>query len=353
MNVFEKLTDMGHEQVLFCHDPQTNLKAIIALHDTGLGLAMGATRLWPYGNEQTALRDALRLSRGMTYKAACCNIPVGGGKAVIMANPEQKTEAMLRSYAHFINNLKGRFVTGQDVNLSPSDVRIMHQETPHVVGMYEKGGGPAVATALGVILGMKASMQFRWQTTDLSGLKVAVQGLGNVGKYVCQYLAEEGAQLFVTDLGSERMQDIEQSYGATVVKPDQIYGLEVDIFAPCALGGILNNSTISQLKAKIIAGSANNQLENEKLHSLQLASQDILYCPDYVINGGGLINVYNEMIGYDHQKTLQHIQGIYPTLLEIFAKAKTQNITTHKASQELAEERIKLAKSQRCQLQAA
>ena len=204
MKLFETVQEMGHEQVLFCHNKEQNLKAIIAIHDASLGSAMGATRLWPYASEADALKDALRLSRGMTYKAACANIPVGGGKAVIIADPKEKTSELLRAYGRFINNLNGRFITGQDVNLSPEDVREICRETKYVVGMSEKSGGPAPVTATGVLLGIKAAVEFRLQTQNLKGLKVAVQGLGNVGKNLCQRLHEQGVKLFVSDISPQK-----------------------------------------------------------------------------------------------------------------------------------------------------
>lgn len=344
MKLFETVKDMGHEQVLFCHDKDLDFKAIIALHDTSLGPAMGATRLWPYASEEEALRDVLRLSRGMTYKAACANIPAGGGKAVIIANPEHKTVEMLRAYGRFVNSLNGRFITGQDVNICPEDVRTIRCETEHVVGMSEKAGGPAPVTALGVFLGIKAAVEFQLNRRDLNGLKVAVQGVGNVGKNLCHHLHQQGVQIFITDLNRKKAEEIKHLYGATVVDPLEIYSLDVDVFAPCALGAVLNSTTIPSIKAPIVAGAANNQLEDEQIHSQMLESKGILYCPDYVINAGGLINVYNEMIDSDDAKALEQLNNIYTTLLEIFNKAKEEGITTHAASKRLAEERIMRAK---------
>lgn len=344
MLLFETVKEMGHEQVLFCHGKDPDIKAIIAIHDTTLGPAMGATRLLPYVNEEAALKDALRLSRGMTYKAACANIPAGGGKAVIIANPENKTDDLLRAYGRFVNSLNGRFITGQDVNITPQNVRTIGQETNYVVGVSEKSGGPAPITAMGVFLGIKAAVEFRLQTKNLAGLKVAVQGLGNVGKNLCQHLHENGMQLFVSDVNPAKTAEIRRLFGATVVEPDEIYSLDVDIFAPCALGGMLNSDSIPLLKAPIIAGAANNQLGNEQTHGQMLTEKGIIYCPDYVINAGGLINVYNEMIGYDEEKAFQQVEQIYDTLLAIFEIAKQQQITTNEASKRLAEARIMNAK---------
>jgi leucine dehydrogenase len=345
MKLFETVSEMGHEQVLFFHGKDPDIKAIIAIHDTTLGPAMGATRLFSYVNEEAALKDALRLSRGMTYKAACANIPAGGGKAVIIANPENKTEDLLRAYGNFVDSLNGRFITGQDMNITPQDVRVIGQETKYVVGVSEKSGGPAPITAQGVFLGIKAAVQFRLPNQGFAGLKVAVQGLGNVGKNLCQYLYEHGVDLFVTDVNKERAQEVKRLFAATVVEPDEIYSLKVDVFSPCAFGGIINSETIPRLQAAIIAGAANNQLDNEQIHGKMLAEKGILYAPDYVINAGGLINVYNEMIGYDEQKAFQQVNNIYDTLLEIFTISQQQQITTNEASKQLAEARIRKAKS--------
>ncbi len=353
MQLFETVREMGHEQVLYCHGKNPDIRAIIAIHDTSLGPAMGATRLYPYVNEEAALKDALRLSRGMTYKAACANIPAGGGKAVIIANPADKTDEMLRAYGRFVESLKGRFITGQDMNITPDDVRTIYQETKYVVGVEEKSGGPAPITALGVFLGLKAAVEFRWRTRRLDGLRVAVQGLGNVGSNLCRHLYEHGVQLIVTDVSPEKTFEIKQRFGATVVEPDEIYSQEVDVFAPCAMGGIINSQTIPQIQAKIIAGAANNQLENERLHGQRLVEKGILYCPDYVINAGGIINVYNEMIGYEEDKAFKQVNNIYDTLLAIFEIAKQQGITTNDASKRLADERIMKARISKKQPVAA
>ncbi|MBF2065423.1 MAG: tryptophan dehydrogenase ScyB [Calothrix sp. C42_A2020_038] len=345
MNLFDNVSEMGHEQVLFCHGKDPDIKAIIAIHDTTLGPAMGATRLYPYANEEAALKDALRLSRGMTYKAACANIPAGGGKAVIIANPKHKTDDLLHAYGRFIQRLNGRFITGQDMNLTPEDVRTISKETKYVVGVEEKSGGPAPVTAWGVFLGIKAAIKYQLKTVDLQGIKVAIQGLGNVGKYLCQHLYEHGAKLYVTDVSYEKTQEVKHIFGATVVEPEEIYSQDADIFSPCAIGGILNSQTIPQIRASIIAGAANNQLGQEKLHGRMLSDRNITYCPDYVINAGGLINVYNEMIGYNEEVAFQQVNSIYDTLLEIFTRAEQDSITTNDAAKQIAEDRISKAKN--------
>ncbi|NEP23124.1 Glu/Leu/Phe/Val dehydrogenase dimerization domain-containing protein [Moorena sp. SIO3I6] len=344
MNILKTLEATGHKQVLFCQDEQTNLKAIIAIHDTSFGRAMGATRLWPYASEEEALQDALRLSRGMSYKAACANIPVGGAKGVIIAQPEEKTEEILTSYARFVDSLKGLFITGQDVNLCPEDVRLIGSHTPYVVGLTERSGGPAPITAKGVLVGIKTAVDFLWGTEDLTGLKVAIQGVGNVGKNLCQLLHENGAEIWVTDLDTEKARKVESLYGAKVVPVEDIYSLEVDVFSPCGMGGIINDLTIPNIQAKIIAGAGNNQLENELAHSQLLKEQNILYCPDYVINSGGLINVYNELIGYDEEKALKMLDNIGHTLFDIFHRAREQNITAYEAANFIAEERVAKAR---------
>lgn len=353
MQLFETVGEMGHEQVLFCHGKDPDIKAIIAIHDTSLGPAMGATRLLPYTTEAAALKDVLRLSRGMTYKAACANIPVGGGKAVIIANPEHKTKELLQAYGKFVDSLQGRFITGQDVNLTAQDVRTIRHETTYVVGTTEKSGGPAPVTAMGVFLGIKAAVKFKLNTENLQGLKVAVQGLGNVGKNVCQKLHDQGTKLVVTDVSAEKAEEVKRLYGATLVQPNEIYSQNVDVFSPCALGGILNSQTIPQIKASIIAGAANNQLENEQIHGLMLKEKNILYSPDYVINAGGLINVYNEMIGYNEEKVFQQLNNIYDTLLEIFTRANQQQLTTNDAAKQVAEERIIKAKKMKIKSELA
>lgn len=340
MQIFEMIRQMGHEQVLFWHDEKYGLKSIIAIHNTNLGSAMGATRLWPYANEEDALRDVLRLSRGMTYKAACANIPAGGGKAVIIANPEDKTDGFLRAYGQFVNSIQGRFITGQDVNLSLKDVHKISSETKYVVGLSDKAGDPPFTTALGVILGIKAAVEFRLPNRPLNQLKAAVQGAGNVGKNLCEQLYKYGVEIFVSDINREKAEEIKYLYGATVVAPHEIYSLDVDIFAPCALGGILNDATIPLIKAPIIAGAANNQLENEQIHSRLLQEKGILYCPDYVINSGGLINVYNEMINADVKKTIKDIYNIYDSLIHIFIIAQAEGCTTQESAKKLAESRF-------------
>ncbi len=340
MEVFKHIEAMGHEQVSFCHDRESGLKAIIAIHNTNLGPAMGGTRLFPYASEEDALKDVLRLSRAMTYKAACANIPAGGGKGVIIANPDQKTEELFEAYGNFVETFKGRFITGEDLNIAVEDVRQMSRQTDYIVGLLERYGGLGRATAIGISAGIKAAVEFYWGRKNLHGLKVAVQGVGKVGKNLCQILSEQGVELFVSDPISERVEEARRLYQANIVDIEAIYDLDVDIFSPCALGGIVNSATISMLKAAIVAGSANNQLENEEIHSRMLAEQNIIYCPDYVINAGGLINVYDEMMGIEENVSLERVRKIANTLMEVFKIARENRITTLEASKRLAEKRF-------------
>jgi leucine dehydrogenase len=337
MKVFPMIEGLDHEQIIYCYDKETGLKAIIALHDvTTYGRAMGATRLFPYKEESDAIKDVLRLSQGMTDKAACANIPVGGAKGVIIADPKDKTEELFKAYARFVNNLGGIFITGQDVNLETEDVLIMSQVTNYVVGVKEIDGGPSIATAKGVVLGIKAATMFLGQSKTLTGLRVAIQGLGNVGQLLCRYLYEEGVQLFVSDLDSNKTAFAQQNYHATVIPVEEIFDVEVDVFSPCALGGVINPVSIERIKASIIAGCANNQLENEYRDGHSLKEREILYCPDFVINAGGLINVYSELMNYNIEKIDYQIHGIYDTLLEIFNLSRLSNISTIEASRQIA-----------------
>lgn len=345
--VFQAFREMGHDNVLFFVDQETGLEAIIALHDTSPGITMGATRMWQYPNELMALHDALRLSRGMTYKAACANIPVGGAKAVIIGHPNIKTKKLLRAYGRGIKKLNGLFVTGQDVNLNVEDIRTVREVTRHVTGLHEHDGGPTQMTAEGVVLAMQAALTFKWRSKSFAGLTVAVQGVGNVGRELCKHLHNYGAKLAVSDINPDRTAEMRRLYDATVVDMNEIYSFESDIFAPCALGAILNDETIPLIKAPIVAGSANNQLAVEQKHSHMLAEKQILYCPDYVVNAGGLINVYHEMIGYHQEKARSHLQEIHKTLLTILTLAHTNQITTLEAANHLAEDRMAGRRAQR------
>ena len=347
MQVFKLIETMGHEQVSFCHDQKSGLKAIIAIHNTNLGPAMGGTRLFPYSSEKDALKDVLRLSQAMTYKAACANISAGGGKGVIIAKPEHKTQELFEAYGSFVETFKGRFITGEDLNIFLEDVRQISRKTGYLVGLQERYGGPGRATAIGIACGMQAAREFYFGKKDLHSLKVAVQGVGKVGKNLCQILSEQGVELFASDPIIERVQEVHRLYQAHIVDIDEIYDLDVDIFAPCALGGIINSRTIPRLKMPIVAGSANNQLENEDIHSRMLAKRKIIYCPDYVINAGGLINVYDEMMRIEENRSLARVRNIADTLMEVFKIAEDRNITTLESSKGLAEQRFLRGKCNR------
>lgn len=343
MEVFQLMQQYGHEQVVFCHDRTSGLKAIIAIHDTTLGPALGGTRMWPYASEEEALRDVLRLSRGMTYKAAAMGLNLGGGKAVIWGNPKtDKTEELLRAYGRFIQTLHGRYITAEDVGTTVEDMNIILQETDYVAGRADVSGDPSPVTAFGVYRGMKACARWVWQSETLRGRTVAVQGLGKVGYHLCRHLADEGARLVVTDIAPESVERAVRDFGATPVAPEAIYDVECDIYAPCALGATLNDQTIPRLKCRIVAGSANNQLA-EPRHARMLEDRGILYAPDYVINGGGLINVAHEFHpgGYNRDRAYAQVATIYDKLLRIFHIAQERGITTAEAADVLAEERLR------------
>jgi leucine dehydrogenase len=332
---------MGHEQIVFNYDRSTGLKAIIAIHDTTLGPALGGCRFWNYPDEESAILDVLRLSRGMTYKAAITGLNLGGGKAVIIGDPKKlKSEALFRAFGRFVHSLGGRYISAEDVNVNVHDIDNMAMETPYVTGRVGGSGDPSPITALGVFSGIRASVKHKLGKDNLKGLRVAVQGCGAVGRFLCGYLHEAGAQLVVADIEDAKAQDMAQKHAAKVVPVSQIHAADVDVFAPCALGAILNDETIPQLKATIVAGGANNQLQNEDRHGRMLKERNILYAPDYVINAGGLINVYHELRGYNAEAAKRQATNIYNTILEVYKEADRQGIPTHKASDTVAERRI-------------
>jgi leucine dehydrogenase len=345
--VFSQMTDLGHEQVVFCNDKETGLRAVIGIHDTTLGPALGGTRLWPYPSEAEALQDVLRLSRGMTFKAACAGIPLGGGKAVIIGTPEIKSERLFRAYGRFVESLGGRYITAEDVNIAVADMDAVRKETRYVTGVSPELGGsgnPAPVTAYGVYQGMKAAAKELTGSDSLRGLRVAVQGTGSVGEHVARLVHEEGAHLVLADVDAVRLGRVARTYNAEQVTPSQIFSMDVDIFSPCALGAVLDDQTIPQLKARIVAGAANNQLADEVRHSALLAERGVLYCPDYVINAGGLINVYNEIIGYDRDRALAQTRKIFDTTAEVLQRARESGVTTQQASMEIARQRIAAGK---------
>lgn len=344
MKIFDEIDKRDHEQVVFCSDKKVGLRAIIAVHNTSLGPALGGTRMWSYAGDAEALSDALRLSRGMTYKAAIAGLNLGGGKAVIIGNADtDKSEALFRTYGRFVDTLGGRYITAEDVGTSVRDMEWVRMETRHVTGISRALGGsgdPSPVTGLGVYMGMKACSNTVFGTDSLKGRKVSIQGAGKVATYLAEHLAKEGARIVLTDINEERARSLARKVKGTYVKPDKIYEQSVDIFAPCALGGILNDDTIPKLKCVLVAGGANNQLLDEKKHTQQLIERKIAYAPYYAINAGGLINVANELEGYSEQRALNQAEGIYDILRKIFLMSRTEGIPTTVAANRIAEERI-------------
>ena len=343
--VFENMQNRGHEEVVFCNDKETGLKAIIAVHNTTIGPALGGCRMWKYESEADALKDVLRLSRGMSYKAAIAGLNLGGGKAVIIGDSKiEKNEILFRSFGRFVQGLAGRYITAEDVGTSVKDMEWVRMETRYVTGISRALGGsgdPSPVTALGTCSGIKATVKKHLGKDSLYDLKIAVQGLGHVGYHLCRYLHREGAKLFVTDIHNESIKRVVDEFGAHVIGMDEIYDAEIDIYAPCALGATLNNDTIPKLKCSIVAGAANNQLKKEDIHAQMLKDRGILYAPDYAINAGGLINVANEIEGYNRERAFtQAKEGIYDTLMKIYQESEDDNVTTHMAALKVAKKRI-------------
>ena len=345
ISIFEEVAKMGHEQIVYCHDEATGLKAIIGIHNTVLGPALGGTRMWNYASEEEAAIDVLRLSRGMTYKAAVSGLNLGGGKAVIIGDPAKlKNEPFLRRFGKFVNSLNGKYITAEDMNMKTSDMEYIGMETNHVTGLPVEMGGsgdPSPVTAYGVYMGMKAAAKKAYGSESLSGKKISVQGVGQVGMYLVNHLVKEGAEIFITDINQDRLKKVSADTGATVVGMDEIYDLPVDIYAPCAMGATVNDETLSRLKASVIAGAANNQLAEEDRHGNLLRSEGIIYAPDFVVNAGGIINISSELKG-DYNKELAYswTEKIYDTTQRIFELADSDEIPTQQAAMKLAEKRI-------------
>ena len=343
MPVFEHEEFDDHEQVVFCRDAATGLHAIIAIHNTNLGPALGGCRIWPFRTEDEALTDVLRLSRGMTYKAAIAGLPLGGGKAVIIADSKtQKTEAMMKAFGRHVDHLGRRYITAEDVGSTVADMDAIKTVTDHVVGVTGGAGDPSNSTAHGVFIGIQAAVRHKLDREDLKGLHVAVQGVGHVGWFLCEYLHGAGARLTVTDINQEALQKAETTFGAMVVGTDDIYDVAADVFAPCALGAVVNDSTLPRLKVPIIAGSANNVLDDEQ-HGIALRHRGILYAPDYVINAGGLIDVARFAVGFGLDEAREKLGRIDDTLMEIFKRADAQDMPTSEVADQLAEELFQTA----------
>jgi leucine dehydrogenase len=344
--VFDVLRSGGLEQVAYCHDGATGLRAIVAIHSTALGPALGGTRFYPYPDERAALEDVCRLARGMTYKHAVCGNDLGGGKAVILGDPAQlrppAREALLRAYGRFVDGLAGRYLTAEDVGTTQADMDLVRRETPHVTGVSESLGGsgdPSPATAWGVLWAMKAVAERLWGGPSLSGRHVCISGVGKVGSALAGHLAGEGAKLTVADVAEDRVRAVVDAHGAVAVPPDEAHATECDIFSPCALGAVLNRTTIPRLRCAAIVGSANNQLERDDDAGL-IDGRGIVYAPDFVANAGGVMNIADEPHGYDRERAYARIQGIHDTVLRIFERAAADGTTTAAAANHLAEERI-------------
>ena len=345
MDVMKMMSRNDHEQVVFCREPELGLKAIIAIHDTTLGPSLGGCRFYPYKSDEEALNDVLRLSRAMTYKASIAGLNLGGGKAVIVGNPDtDKNEYLFRAFGRFVEGLGGRYITAEDVSTTVRDMEWVRMETGYVTGISQALGGsgdPSPVTAFGVFVGIKAALKIKLGQEDLSGIKVAVQGVGHVGYKLCRYLHDAGAELYIYDVNQDAVDRAMAEFDATQVDGDTIHATEVDVFAPCALGAVLNDKTIKEIRAPIIAGAANNQLAVSNKHGAALLKRGLLYAPDYAINAGGLINVANELEGYNRERAFRQAEGIYYTLMEIFKKSEEASIPTNQASDQLAEERLR------------
>lgn len=343
--VLARMERHDHEEVLFCFDRTTGLRAIIAVHDTTLGPALGGTRMWPYASELDALSDVLRLSRGMTYKSALAGLDLGGGKAVIIGDARTgKTEAMFRRFGRFVDSLNGRYITAEDVGMSTTEMVNIRKETRHVAGLPTEMGGsgdPSPVTAYGVFCGMRAAAKQAFGTDELAGRKVAVQGAGNVGHGLVGHLVKAGAAVHLTDIHDDKLAIIKKEFPAVnIVAPDAIYDVDMDIYSPCALGATVNDATLERLKCSVIAGAANNQLADESVHGRAVMERGILYAPDFLINAGGIINCAWERKGYDRKAALLQTEGIYDTALRIFKASAEQDIPTYLAANRAAEERV-------------
>ena len=338
-----------HEQVVFCADKDTGLKAIIGIHNTVLGPALGGTRMWNYATEGEALNDVLRLSRGMTFKSAVTGLNLGGGKAVIIGDAKtQKTPALMKRFGEFVHSLGGKYITAEDVGMETSDMDLVRDVTPYVTGISESRGGagnPSPITAYGVFMGMKAAATHAFGNDSLEGRTVLVQGIGHVGEVLVEHIVKEGGKVLISDINEERLQQVSAAYGATIYAEENIYNADVDIYAPCALGATINDTTIKDLNVKVIAGAANNQLADENKHGQLLREKGIVYAPDFLINAGGIINVYAELENYGKQEIIRKTENIYDTTLEILKKAEQEDITSHQAALRIALDRIATRKN--------
>ncbi len=341
---FNKMTEHDYEQLTFCQDRTSGLKAIICIHDTALGPALGGCRMYPYEREEDAVVDVLRLARGMTYKAAVAGLNLGGGKSVIIGDPKKhKSEALFRAFGRFIETLKGRYITAEDSGTSLQDMTYINMETNHVTGIMKSRGGsgdPSPVTARGVYNGIKACWNHVEGHTNLKGLTIAVKGMGHVGQSLCNLLHEDGVRLIVADINERSVKEAVEQFGAEAVAPEAIHSVQCDIYSPCALGAGLNAQTIPELKCKVVAGAANNQLDNEAEDGKSLDERGIIYAPDFVINAGGLMNVYEELAGYSQERALKRVDYLFYTITSILEISKEKNIPTYLAADVVAEQRL-------------
>ena len=348
--VFGQLSFDNHEQVVFCNDKDTGLKAIIGIHNTVLGPALGGTRMWNYSSEWEALNDVLRLSRGMTFKSAITGLNLGGGKAVIIGDAKtQKTPELMKSFGRFVDSLSGKYITAEDVGMETADMDTVREVTKYVTGISEDKGGagnPSPITAYGVFMGIKAAAKHKFGSDDLECKSVLVQGIGHVGETLVEHLTQDGAKVFISDINEERLEAVKNKYGAIIYDDADVYAAEVDIYAPCALGATINDDTVNRIKAKVIAGAANNQLADEVTHGTILRERGIVYAPDFLINAGGIINVYAELENYDKKEIIRKTENIYNTTLEILSKADKEDMTSHFAALKIAQQRIDDRKKQ-------
>ncbi len=343
-DVFAELAHKRHEELCYCYDEVSGLKAIIAIHDTTLGPALGGCRMWPYRSTAEATRDVLRLARGMTFKSAAAGLNLGGGKSVIIADPKSdKSELLFRTFGRYVDGLGGRYITAEDVGTDVHAMEWVRMETHWVTGISRALGGsgdPSPVTAFGTFAGMRATAKERWGSDSLEGKRVTVQGVGHVGYHLVKYLAEAGARLVVCDVDQDNLRRVADDFPVEVVAPEAIFDVEADVFAPCAMGGVVNDDTIHRLKVEVVCGSANNVLDDEERHGRALVERDVLYAPDYVVNAGGLINVANELEGYNQERALKQAEGIYDIMLKVYEIAKKEKISTLRAADNLALQRI-------------
>ena len=344
LKLSDKIFNQDHEQIVYCSDKDLGLKAIIGIHDTTLGPSIGGTRMWNYSTEEEGLKDVLRLSKAMSLKSSLAGLNAGGGKAVIIGDLKLKNQNFIKKYASFINDINGKYWTAQDVNISSQDMIWMKDVTPFVVGMPEEQGGlgdSSHPTAYGVYLGMKAASKFVYGTDSLEGKKIALQGIGKVGAKLIEYLTKENANIYVSDINKEILKNITDKYKVSTFKNSELYSMELDIFSPCALGAILNSESIKKLKCKIGAGAANNQLEDDKIHDIELKEKNIIYVPDFLINAGGVISVYHEQIqDLSKEKVFGMTENIYSKVEDVLKLSSENDISTNASAMKIALDRI-------------